>query len=71
MAGTNYFQSHTQTRSLSYQMLHDTHMVDTRDGTQTHNLLLRREAPYPLGHTSLLIGAFKNCIRHCAKSLTE
>ena len=24
----------------------------TRGGTQTHNLLLRREAPYPLGHTS-------------------
>ena len=24
----------------------------TRDGTRTHNLLLRREAPYPLGHTS-------------------
>ena len=25
----------------------------TRDGTRTHNLLLRREAPYPLGHTSV------------------
>ena len=25
----------------------------TRDGTRTHNLLLRREAPYPLGHKSL------------------
>ena len=25
---------------------------NTRDGTRTHNLLLRREAPYPLGHTS-------------------
>ena len=24
-----------------------------RDGTRTHNLLLRREAPYPLGHTSV------------------
>jgi hypothetical protein len=24
----------------------------TRDGTRTRNLLLRREAPYPLGHTS-------------------
>ena len=24
----------------------------TRGGTRTHNLLLRREAPYPLGHTS-------------------
>ena len=24
----------------------------TRDGTRTHNLLLRGEAPYPLGHTS-------------------
>ena len=26
--------------------------ANTRDGTQTHNLRLRREAPYPLGHTS-------------------
>ena len=25
---------------------------NTRGGTRTHNLLLRREAPYPLGHTS-------------------
>ena len=25
----------------------------TRDGTRTHNLLLRREAPYPLGHTGV------------------
>ena len=25
---------------------------NTRDGTRTRNLLLRREAPYPLGHTS-------------------
>ena len=24
----------------------------TRDGTRAHNLLLRGEAPYPLGHTS-------------------
>ena len=24
----------------------------TRDGTRTHNLILRGEAPYPLGHTS-------------------
>ena len=24
----------------------------TRDGTRTRNLLLRTEAPYPLGHTS-------------------
>ena len=27
----------------------------TRDGTRTHNLLLRREAPYPLGHTGVYI----------------
>ena len=27
--------------------------VNTRGGTRTHNLLLRREAPYPLGHTSM------------------
>ena len=26
--------------------------VSTRGGTRTRNLLLRREAPYPLGHTS-------------------
>ena len=25
----------------------------TRDGTRAHNLLLRGEAPYPLGHTSI------------------
>ena len=25
---------------------------NTRGGTRTRNLLLRREAPYPLGHTS-------------------
>ena len=26
----------------------------TRSGTRTHNLFLRREAPYPLGHTGLV-----------------
>ena len=26
--------------------------IGTRDGTRTRNLLLRREAPYPLSHTS-------------------
>ena len=34
---------------------HKAHRVQkesTRDGTRAHNLLLRREAPYPLGHTS-------------------
>ena len=30
--------------------------LHTRDGTRTHNLLLRREAPYPLGHTSVGTG---------------
>ena len=25
-------------------------LSDTQDGTRTHNLLLMREAPYPLGH---------------------
>ena len=25
--------------------------TNTRGGTRAHNLLLRREAPYPLGHT--------------------
>ena len=29
----------------------------TRGGTRTHNLLLRREAPYPLGHTSLCMAS--------------
>ena len=28
------------------------HSKSTRGGTRTRNLLLRREAPYPLGHTS-------------------
>ena len=27
-------------------------LQDTRGGTRTHNFLLRRETPYPLGHTS-------------------
>ena len=26
---------------------------NTRGGTRAHNLLLRRQAPYPLGHTSI------------------
>ena len=30
----------------------------TRDGTRTHNLLLRREAPYPLGHTSSWLAVY-------------
>ena len=30
--------------------------LETRGGTRTHNLLLRREAPYPLGHTSMGTG---------------
>ena len=25
--------------------------IGSPDGTRTHNLLLRRETPYPLGHT--------------------
>ena len=29
---------------------------DTRGRTRTCNLLLRREAPYPLGHTGMLPG---------------
>ena len=34
----------------------------TRGGTRTRNLLLRREAPYPLGHTSrCIIIAISNC----------
>ena len=34
---------------------HSTALVrlSTRGGTRTRNLLLRREAPYPLGHTSI------------------
>ena len=28
---------------------------NTRDGTRAHNLLLRGEAPYPLGHTSMCL----------------
>ena len=31
---------------------HVKQLANTRGGTRTHNLLLRREAPYPLGHTS-------------------
>ena len=29
----------------------------TRGGTRTHNLLLRGEAPYPLGHTGVYISS--------------
>ena len=36
----------------------------TRDGTRTRNLLLRREAPYPLGHTSS--GSTANASRQIA-----
>ena len=40
-----------------FQQLFDLSVLSghTRDGTRTHNLLLRREAPYPLGHTGLII----------------
>ena len=34
----------------------------TRDGTRTHNLLLRREAPYPLGHTSNYCSALNTSV---------
>ena len=37
---------------------------NTRDGTRTRNLLLRREAPYPLGHTSS--GSTANASRQIA-----
>ena len=33
---------------------HVKQLANTRGGTRTHNLLLRREAPYPLGHTSVV-----------------
>ena len=36
---------------------------NTRGGTRTHNLFLRREAPYPLGHAS----NFKLYSSHTAK----
>ena len=29
------------------------HEQNSPDGTRTHNLLLRRETPYPLGHRTL------------------
>ena len=35
---------------------HVKQLANTRGGTRTHNLLLRREAPYPLGHTSMGTG---------------
>lgn len=38
----------------------------TRDGTRTHNLLLRREAPYPLGHTSRCTCRFAHRSRRVA-----
>ena len=35
----------------------------TRGGTRTRNLLLKREAPYPLGHTSLCLGMMSDIER--------
>ena len=35
---------------------------NTRGGTRTRNLLLRREAPYPLGHTSSWCTARARCL---------
>ena len=35
----------------------------TRDGTRPHNLLLRGEAPYPLGHTGCMHGARRLAVR--------
>ena len=43
----------------------------TRDGTRAHNLLLRREAPYPLGHTSschLYFAQLRQLLRLAARS---
>ena len=31
--------------------------ISSPDGTRTHNLLLRRETPYPLGHAGILPAA--------------
>ena len=37
-----------------------------RTGTRTQNLLLRRQAPYPLGHTDVhgTVGSSRTCTRH-------
>ena len=45
----------TKSPRLSLKLIFSAHScedVNTRGGTRTRNLLLRREAPYPLGHTS-------------------
>ena len=36
--------------------------MNTRGGTRTRNLLLRREAPYPVGHTSHVPGLARAAI---------
>ena len=38
------------------------HIRSTRDGTRTHNLLLRREAPYPLGHSGICCFNLSSCL---------
>ena len=54
MTGRSYWYKGRELSQYLLQLLFLNlfHEEYTRDGTRTHNLLLRREAPYPLGHTS-------------------
>ena len=46
------YESITQRRLQLSRVEQNAIHQNTRGGTRTRNLLLRREAPYPLGHTS-------------------
>ena len=45
-------ESRGQLAGLAFSPRRTDCTTNTRGGTRTRNLLLRREAPYPLGHTS-------------------
>jgi hypothetical protein len=53
-SGTSQARNRRRTRALTSIKKNSDH-----DGTRTHNLPLRRRAPYPLGHAVLL---FKGCV---------
>jgi hypothetical protein len=50
--GVGCYQSEHDKQGAMFGSLLQQLMKNTRGGTRTRNLLLRREAPYPLGHTS-------------------
>ena len=65
------YESIAQRRLQLSRVEQDAIHQNTRGGTRTRNLLLRREAPYPLGHTSNWWCSGSCCLALISASMTQ